>query len=74
MVPQTEEMHHTIYGKDGLAYNWFPVCEQCHSRACHSKRNWIRYRGEKAVWENQNKPEFVAKLKRNYKKLCNKNK
>ena len=64
-----EEFHHTSYGADKLGKNWFPVCLSCHKKVCHSKKYWIRLKGEEAIFGNHNKPELVARLKNNYKKL-----
>lgn len=69
LVRLAEEMHHTSYGNDKFAQNWFPVCIRCHDEFCHNQNNWVRLKGKSGVFGNHNTDEFVEKLRNNYKSL-----
>lgn len=79
MREKATETHHTRYSKNGRSIagkekpgeDIFGLCKQCHELIAHSPKNWVRDSKNPALF-NRNRPEFAAKLRRNYRILARK--
>ncbi|MEW6496888.1 MAG: hypothetical protein AB1589_30860 [Cyanobacteriota bacterium] len=67
----SQEIHHAIYGQgDVPGVHVFPVCRSCHTKECHSSKNWMKDKTD-PVRNNRNTEEFIQKLRFGFEQLKN---